>query len=213
MTANELKYEFDIRLREVLKALNIPFTTNEINRFFNEAQLNITLELAKQFEKSEEIRKALSNLVVPLTPVVSLAQSTNHPNGRYVTLATNILKVVEERANVSIHVKPVTLDQYIISTDNPFKQPSAELFWRLDIGGKHELITDGTVITSYNMVYLKYPQDIDIDNSITSELAETVHNTLVNEAVNIAKNVIMSQLSLLKPQKNDRLEENTNKKY
>ena len=67
MTSAEMKYRFDIKMRDVLKAVNHPFTTQDINRFLNEAQLNLVKRYADIFERDEDARKILSVLVKPFS--------------------------------------------------------------------------------------------------------------------------------------------------
>jgi len=189
MTALEMKYEFDIKLRDVLDVLGEPFTTNEVSRMLNESQLKMVKEYARFFEKNEEVRKVLGVLVEPYSTTTFTNDTTNHTNGKYVTLPTDYIRTVSEQVNSSnsIRVKPVTLDEYITNIGNPHKMPYSGLVWRLDRDGKHELITDGTVtLTAYAMDYVKLPPDIDIDNSIDSVLSDTVHEDIIDGAIRIA---------------------------
>jgi len=202
MTAVEMKYKFDIKMRELLKALNHPFNTNEINRLFNEAQLKIVREYADFFDRNEDVRKILSCLVYPYS-TSTLAASTAHTNGFLVTLPTDTLNVVSERVNDSsdIKIKPMSFDEYIVNINNPFKKPDANNVWRLDLLDSQELITDGVVIlTSYQCNYIKMPPDIDIDNNVDCILQEQIHEDIVNEAIRIALSIINTTLQPNKQQ-------------
>jgi hypothetical protein len=197
MTALEMKYKFDIKMRELLKALNHPFTTSEINRLLNEAQLKIVLDYYKHYEQSEEIRKILSALVTPYT--TSTFAAGTHENGYLVTLPTDLVDVLEESVNNILKVKVMTLDEYTINIRNPFKKPFTDtsdstvpgLVWRLDVQDTHELITDGvTQLGHYDINYLKYPPDIDIDNSVDCVLNASIHEDIINLAIQIALEII-----------------------
>jgi len=110
-----------------------------------------------------------------------------------------------------IPVKPVTHDQYIANINNPFKKPYSNLVWRMDysrevqaIGDidtngtdysrkRTELIPpDGYDITEYRIRYLQMPPDIVVDeyapeNQVHCILDETLHESIVDEAVKMAK--------------------------
>ena len=204
MTALEMKYEFDIKLRDILKALNHPFTTHEVSRLMNKSQLALVREYAKYFEQNEEFRKVLSPLVTPYTVTLFVTDAENHTNGAYVRMPEDLIKVVAELVNGSIAVKPVSLDEYSSNITNPFKKPSSALVWRLDRNDKHELITDGTVtLTSYSMDYIDYPPDIDVDNSIDCVLAGAVHDDIVEGAIKSAL-IILSRKAQMFNTKSDK---------
>ena len=203
MTALEMKYEFDIKLRDVLKALNHPFTTHEISRFLNGAQLKLVQEYSRHFEENEEVRKVLSVLVDHYSTTTFTTDTTNHTNGKYVTLPGDFIATVSELINGSIRVKPMTLDEYSVNINNPFKEPSTTLVWRLDRDDKHELITNGTVtLTEYEMNYVSIPPDIDIDNSVNCVLSETVQEDIIDKAVQDAL-IILSRKTQLFNTKSD----------
>jgi len=201
MTAVEMKYKFDIKMRDLLRALNHPFTTSEINRFLNEAQLDICKKYIKGFELDENSRQILSVLVKPFSCVVFSTDSSNHINGRYAEISGNILAIVSELVNDSIKVKPVTHDEYSTSIVNPFKVPYSNLVWRMDRNDLRELITDGVVqITKYSGDYIEYPQNINIDTGVNCILPSQIHEDIIDSAVLIAFNIINRTSQILNPQ-------------
>jgi hypothetical protein len=198
MTAVEMKYKFDMKLRDLLGALNHPFTTQEINRFLNEAQLDICQQYADKFEIDENARQVLSVYVKPFIHTTFTTDAYSNVNGVYAeTIPANLLTVVNELVNDTVRVKPITHDEYAIATRNPFKAPYSELVWRMDRNDQRELITDGTlVITKYSGDYLVLPDDIDIDNGIDCKLTHQVHENILERGIEIALTVIKRTLSL-----------------
>jgi len=198
MTALEMKYKFDIKMRQLLKSLNHPFNTHEINRLLNEAQLKLVRQYADVFDRNEDVRKILA-VLVDAGEVTSFAVgNTCHPNGRLVTLASDVLNVVSERVNNSndIKIKPMSQDEYIVNIKNPFKQPDANTVWRLDRLDSQELITDGIVgIISYQYDYIKMPPDINIDTGVDCALQSQIHEDIINLATELALIIINRQLT------------------
>ena len=114
-----------------------------------------------------------------------------------------------------IPVKPVTHDLYIANINNPFKKPYHNLVWRMDYSREQQAIGDiekenpeeivdysrkrteliipeGYSIHQYRIRYLKMPPDIVVDefdpnNQVHCVLDETLHDTIIDEAVKMAK--------------------------
>lgn len=197
MTALEMKYKFDIKMRELLKSLNHPFNTVEINRIFNEAQLKIVRQYADYFDRNEDVRKILSVLVEAVEVTSFAVGDTCHPNGKLVTLASDNINVVSERVNNSndIKIKPMSHDEYIVNIKNPFKQPDANNVWRIDRLNAQELITDGIVtIESYQYDYIKIPPDINIDTETDCVLPAQIHEDIIDLAIRLALDIINRKL-------------------
>lgn len=201
LRALDMKYRFDIKMRELLKSLNHPFNTNEINRLLNEAQLRLVKEYARYFDRNEDVRKLLSVLVKQFVATTFDTDYT-HPNGMHVVLPPQVLNVVSETVNNSttIKIKPMSHDEYIVNINNPFKKPDANTVWRIDRMDAQELITDGTVvINSYECDYIIMPPSIDIDNNIACVLQDQVHEEIIDEAIRIALSIINRSLQTNKP--------------
>lgn len=146
-----------------------------------------------------------------------LAPSSNqtgvHPNGKFFDLPARFLYAIEEAAETSaiggkeVPVKPVTHDQYIANINNPYKKPYANLVWRMDYSRatvadgtataasskRTELIVGDTLtLTKYRIRYLESPPDIVVDefdptNQKHCVLDETLHESIIDEAVKMAK--------------------------
>ncbi len=107
-----------------------------------------------------------------------------------------------------VKVVPKTYDEYNVQIRNPFKKPSDELVWKLDYSkqnniGNVELISKHD-IKKYQMRYLKFPNpiiltslttgdfvgmELSINNQTTeqtSELDESIHDEILNRAVELA---------------------------
>jgi hypothetical protein len=189
MTAPEMKFEFDLRLKALADIRYELFDTLEINRLFRESERDLILKYYSVFDRSELEKKVLSNLianyVVSIIPVVS---ATNLPNGHFIPLPTDMFLALEESARLQditepAQVKPITYDMYITSVRNPFKNPCGRLVWRLDYtGNKHELITDGATLLSYQMRYIRHSVPIDVDNDVASEINADFHIEIVNNS-------------------------------
>jgi len=166
------------------------------------------------FEKTEKRRKDLSELVRNIDLIssdISPDQTGVSPNGIFYDLPADFLYSLREEITTSsdikcsdklrITVKPVTHDEYSINVKNPFKKPDITQAWRLDFSRdvtqgpnnpkkRHEIITDSSyTVSTYHVRYLKEPRNIDITNSIESELSESVHEEIVDGAVRIATGI------------------------
>jgi hypothetical protein len=173
------------------------------------------------FEKTEKRRKDLSELTRNAdlgSTSVSSSQAGVSPNGVFYDLPTDFLYALREEVTISssdscvdgnrISVKPVTHDEYTINISNPFKKPDTGQVWRLDYSRdfagsanakRHEVITGGSyTISTYHLRYLKRPVDIDIANSVDSELDESIHEEIVDMAVRIATGITDPQSYQLK---------------
>lgn len=192
MTALEMKYKFDIKMRELLKALNHPFNTHEVNRLLNESQLKIVLEYAKFFDRNEDVKKILSILVTQYE-TTTIAPSTMHANAVLIDLPADLVNIAAEKINdsESIRILPMSHDGYIVNVTNPFRKPDSSNVWRIDRNDQQELITDGSItITSYKCDYIRVPTNIDIDNEVDCELSETIHEDIIDGAIRIALDII-----------------------
>ena len=79
----------------------------------------------------------------------------------------------------------------------PFNKPTIknDLVFRLRYSDhKHELVTDGTFnVTSYQLRYIKKPQQVNIGLGIMTDLPDHLHEELVQEAINVALEDLQSQ--------------------
>lgn len=161
-----------------------------------------------KFEGSERARRELANLIKSQTVNSASFDSTAddlHSNAFFVTLSSNYLYGIEERcttdSNGIIKVIPMTHDEYIENIDNPFLEPDDGMAWRLDFGfdtvtgeKKHEIVHSSNVtVNSYTVRYIKRPQKIKISPEQDCELDESLHESIVSRAVNLALSSQMQQ--------------------
>lgn len=207
MTAAKLKEEFLIGYDKVASLAAPGYTDDEISVFLSKAQERFVKQhyhpfgnkYKEGYEETEKRRKDLEAVVRSGTGTVSADQtnllSSNStaydlPSDHWLTTIEWL--ITSDECDSTKKVVPITHDEYFAEENNPFKKPSGNRVWRLDLPRdgstkRHEIITDGTyTTTSYNFRYIKELTDIDITNNITSELHDMVHREIVNLAVTIA---------------------------
>lgn len=197
------------------------YNDKQLSVLFSLAQRNVILNIydsgksKKGFESSEKYRKFLDQLIKgasisDATISTSSDQTGIHPNGTFLDLPSNFLLFIEEAAKldtaptVEIRVKPVTHDEYTVAIDNPYKEPSSKVAWRMDISRETdavgitsasekrvEIITNGAGLTDYRIRYLREAPDIVVDettpaNQIHCILDNLIHPLIITEAVKIA---------------------------
>lgn len=215
MTVQEMQIVFTQKL---LNEYNIvdPIQTFDIEYYLTEAQRRVYEKYYRLFEVDEKARKILSNLVVsvdiPRATGVYISQTGKYPNGEFWELPSDLAYTLKEEATINInacedvtstsvdwlrvYTKPINLDYYNRNINNPFKKPYSGMVWRVDVsnieGTKlHMLVTGGNYsVQTYHLTYLSYPTNISINSSVNSVLAEMVHQDIVDEAVNIALEII-----------------------
>lgn len=183
-----------------------PLQSHEMQDFLNEAQEMVLQELYEEFEQSEKIRTELSPLVKnQVFSSFTTGSAEGHTNGYIVDIPNEVLYPVGERCNISYidcnsvsqtiesKVLPFTHDEYIMNVNNPYTKPSKDILWRMELGAsgsyykRHEIITDGSItLNSYNLRYIKRPTDLNLITTNTSELDPSVHDQIVDLAVQIA---------------------------
>jgi len=189
MTALQLKEEF-LLLYDAISNFAAPgYENSEISKFLTIAQLDIINSLLPTGDKVELEKKVFSALITPFTTSIFNSNNNNFPNGVYIDLPDDMIVVWTEYVNFNngaiVEVKPIPYDYYVSNISNPFVNPCSTLVWRVDVNGKHELITDGSTITKYVMRYIRRPVDIDIDTNQSSELL-MFHEEIVKGAVKLA---------------------------
>jgi hypothetical protein len=186
------------------------------NRVFLDRYYAPSDKYKKGFESDEKRRKDLEQLIktasIGEATIAKVTVTDIHPNGQMVTLPLNFLYPIEESAKLTgsttwIPVKPVRHDEYVANINNPYKKPYSNLVWRMDysrgtdptgttepatIAKRVELIHDGTGLADYRVRYLRMPPEIVVDeytpaNQVHCVLDEILHDTIVDEAVKIAK--------------------------
>lgn len=215
MTVQEMQIVFTQKLLNDYNLVD-PIQTFDIDYYLTEGQRRVYEKYYGLFETDEKARKILSNLVVSIDIARATGVYTNqagkYPNAEFWELPSNLAYTLKEEATINInacedvslvsadwlrvYTKPINLDYYNKNINNPFKKPYSGMVWRVDVSNiestkLHMLVTGGNYsVQTYHLTYLSYPTNISITNSVNSLLAEMVHQDIVDEAVNIAVEII-----------------------
>lgn len=165
------------------------------------------------FDGNEDVRRALEELVKTHKATIYTEGDGLSKFSRFYQIPENVFFIVFEKVAISngndIMVKPITHDEYHISSKNPFRKPSNCRAWRLDVAKLNdakvvEIITEAT-ITEYFCRYVEKPSPIVLTNfeddselsglGLTIEgvntnteckLSAHVHSEILNRAVELA---------------------------
>lgn len=224
MTTQEFSNEFDVLLNSYSTSptygeehkLDITLDEYEKSIFLTKAQEDIIVELytgnhqlTDSFERTEEIRRYLSDLVKTeeltdkLTGYSGLSNTSMFfklpPDVWFITYESALLK--DDKLDCSnereVLVVPVTQDEYYNVFNNPFRGPSKNRAIRLDIGeGVIEIISKYN-IEKYLIRYLSKPEpiiltdfsDLKINGLSTKnecKLNPVIHRSILERAVKLA---------------------------
>lgn len=211
MTYLDLQEAFLTELKDVTSIERNPFITREINEFLNNAQNQYINALADLYERKESVRKSLTNL----TKGAVLTEDVSYPNEEKILdyshvydLPGDAMRVVQEQVftvgGELIKIKPFTHDQFNINISNPYKEPYEDLVWRLDVGGKHELIpAPGTTLGEYKIRYIILPTEIDVTIDGEAQLPDKDMENIVGIATEMALRSISHMADTGQSKKND----------
>jgi hypothetical protein len=174
LTAKEMEYEAKI-VYESLASGDAPgYTSRQWSILLTQAQEKLIKKIISiGFDKDEKNRrivaKLLGNYFWTSGPNIPELRSYKWPNSRIVIVPENYYHIVEDVVNDDIRVVPVSYDYVHTNKNNPFDNPNKDyFFWRVIHPSGVILVTDGTKIEKYSMVYLKRPKPI-----VTKDLTET----------------------------------------
>lgn len=227
MTSEEFSNEFDVLVNSYKRFKDfdkqefldsIDFNEYEKSLFLTKAQEEIIIGLytgknpyGDSFEKEEEQRRYLSNLVVEcnLYPIATTNGTLLgvESNSKFFTLPSDIWFITYESVAVnnarcknydSIKVYPTRQDEYQVIRDNPFRGANDRRALRLDLSdGVIEIICKYTV-SRYYIRYIKkvspiiledLPNELSIDGvNSKSEciLHNALHHHIIDRAVKLA---------------------------
>lgn len=210
MTNPEFSNEFDILYNNVASNQAPGLTEYEKSVFLTSAQDAIVIELysgknvlGDSFEKTEEVRQYLSNIVRTVElhpetqslPLLLSADSKVYQSPEDLWFITHE-HVVFDNGCVA-EVVPVTQDEFSRVSKNPFRRDSESRVLRLNIGDKLELVSKNA-IDKYIVRYISRLEPIILDNicpltingtnTITEcELHPALHKAILSRAVQMAK--------------------------
>lgn len=220
MTTQEFSNQFDTLTNsyynkpEFGNVDHIAFDEYEKSVFLTDAQEEIVLELysgknsfGDSFEKTEEVRRFISNLIVTYETEEKLSNYKGvSKNSIFFSIPENVLFITYESVVFEDErlgcmnkeegiVVPVTQDDFYKIQKNPFRGPGKNRVLRLDNSNNIiEVITDYNIV-SYLVRYLRKPNPIILDNfseevsingksNITEcELNPIIHNIILDRAV------------------------------
>lgn len=227
MTSEEFSNEFDVLVNSYKRFKDfdkqefldsIEFNEYEKSLFLTKAQEEIVIGLytgknqyGDSFEKQEEQRRYLSNLIVEcnLNPIAA----TNgvlfgaESNSKFFTLPSDVWFITYEsvvvsnsrcKNNSSIKVYPTRQDEYQVIRDNPFRGANDRRALRLDLSdGVVEIICKYSISRYYVRYIKKVPPIVleDLPNELSIEgisskseciLHNALHHQIIDTAVRLA---------------------------
>jgi hypothetical protein len=202
MTLQDFSVEFDLLYNNALSNSAPEIKGYEKSMFLTQAQDEIVKELYEDttkntgFESSERIRRRLNTLLTPANSTFdsglnsSLASFKVDVDSKFYQIEDDAWYLLYEtisNTNTERYIVPVSLDEYSILSDNPFKYPNNKRSWRLDIkdtsDGKRvvEVVTNVPATGSvYHYRYLKAPTPI-----VLEDITDTVGAGYAIEGVTI----------------------------
>ena len=228
MTLGEFSNQFDVLVssyrrfkdfdnREFLDS--IEFDEYEKSLFLTKAQEELVNGLYSgknayeaSFERTEELRRLLSNLVVEenLSPISSLSSTPLGMNSssKFFTLPDDLWYITYEAVRVDredgcedmqiLDVVPITQDKYHRVKRNPFRGANTKRALRLDLADGVVEIVSNYNVTSYYVRYVKRPEpiilttlpdDLSIGNMVNAnpcKLHSALHQRILEDAVRMA---------------------------
>lgn len=223
MTTTEIREEFLVRYNGRASNNAPGLDDYEMSVFLTHAQLALVKESiglrnldSVGFEGTEKRRRNLSFLTknAILTPANSLysdptIQIASTPSILAKLPADTMYLVQEQVKAVSsddcvnhkfLRVKPVTHDEYFIQKDNPFKKPSNELVWRMDVLGRTikdgrrsvELIhTSNYSVGEYRIRYIKYPTPIILSDLSIIDPTLTINGQTIPQDLDVPDDFLL----------------------
>lgn len=219
MTNEEFSNEFDLLAStySATKSFGVDstllgFDEYEKSLFLTQAQESVVIALyngnltGDSFEKTEELRRYLNNLIKTYSTnnevsgdgLTENSQLFNIPDDTWFITYESALVTKEQSKSKTLVVVPVTQDEFHRIKDNPFKGANNRRALRLDAGESIIEIVSASGISEYQMRYLSRPEPIILINlpeglSINGETQQTecklnpaIHRVILERAVSLA---------------------------
>lgn len=201
MNAIEMQHSFVSKALVLVGQRALDIDTYKIQNFLNEAQVVFIDRYVDLLEKSEEAKVKLQPMYKHYSTTATAAGSDGFTStSLFAVTPTDFRKamseyVAESVGGTNIKIMPIAYDEYLIEKDNPFKQPSTDLAWRLvhySTGNKFELVIDSVTFAkvgqtyTYKLRYIAMPATIDIFNNTSCTLNASDHYEIVNIALRLA---------------------------
>lgn len=214
MTPTEFRNEFDLLYNNIMADMAPGLDDYEVSLFLTQAQEELVQQLYSGsgnfmgFEANEKTRRNLANLL----HTTRVATSSPAAFGKYwsypVSIASNILHIVSERAEISdtdccdtkkwVNVAPVKYDEINKVLENPFRRPNNRQVLRMDVSTTSVKIISKAIVSNYEYDWLQKPAPIVVSNlpagfsingvstAQTSALDESLHRPIIKYAVQLA---------------------------
>lgn len=184
------------------------------NHYLNQNKYQASFEgnEKRRIDLKELIRNYETNtLLVSNIGLSTMSKFYQLPNDLFLTIQEQV--IFSSITNTCINNKvvkviPKTHDEYNVQIKNPFKKPDENVVWRLDYSKQNnidnvELISKYDV-KKYQLRYIKFPSPIILTSLVlgdfvgmglsidsqtdeqTSELDESIHDEIINRAVELA---------------------------
>lgn len=220
MTTSEFSNEFDVLINasgDGYDKNNLAFDEYEKSIFLTKAQEEIIIDLyngknpfGDSFEKTEEIRRYLSDLIKTYTTTDKEVGYTGlSKSSVFFELPDDLWFITYESVNLkddrlgcrsgeNISVIPITQDEYHRIGKNPFRGANERKALRLDLSNKVVEIVSKYNVESYLVRYLSRPVPIiltnladdlsinDISTKTECELNPVIHRAILERAVKLA---------------------------
>ena len=226
MTTSEFSNEFDVLINAYANnnaigdnydKNNLAFDEYEKSIFLTKAQEEIIIDLyngknpfGDSFEKTEEIRRYLSDLIKTYTTTDKKVGYTGlSKSSVFFELPDDLWFITYESVNLKddrlgcmsgedISVIPITQDEYHRIGKNPFRGANERKALRLDLSNKVVEIVSKYNVESYLVRYLSRPVPIiltnladdlsinDISTKTECELNPVIHRAILERAVKLA---------------------------
>lgn len=215
MTTQEFSNEFDILYNNIMSNQAPGLDDYEKSVLLTKAQEDIIIQLysgknpfADSFEKTEEVRKYLGNLIKTYkTSEINQKEGGLSNKSVFFKLPEDVWFITYEQLTTSsvysgiiteLVVIPTTQDNYFKTISNPFKRPDSRKALRLDTNESIVEIISEYKIDTYTIRYLSKPLPIiliDLLEDLTingvgkrteCSLDPIVHRAILDKAVSLA---------------------------
>ncbi len=213
MTAAELKQSFKVKIDQTDSNHTRQYEDEEINLWLNEGQLRF---IKTRFEGSnpkgesfEQTQKRIEDLrlvllrksITPVLADISVHEySIDLPGDYFLRTNSNTISTCGT-LETPITTTPSTRAENVVIFHNDFEKALKDSFKKPRFN-KHLILFEGNKVyiyantgffpSKFTIIYIKKPKEIDVVGGVSSELAELVHNEIVNEAVSMALENVQS---------------------
>lgn len=192
--------KFDSKNYPNLEPEEIDLLLNQSQDAFVKQRYGYNNTKKQSFEQTQKRTEDLKTLVKSAS-IVPAANSANNINSNsvFATLPEDHWLTVQELTNITysdcnnasvtkdVYTEVLQHDDYSKVINNPFSKPLDDKVLRLVTSDGVELLhSSSSSVNSYKIRYIKKPVNVDLTNSINSELPEITHQEVVNLAISIA---------------------------